>query len=113
MNIKFDSDSPPLSLTKAHLRLALSLGLIIPRGISDSGHVVQAKLFPARSPRIRHRSELTERKWKNTAQGQDKLETTLSDSEKLLCTFNCIKFLVIKFQFHFLKIKFVTFLCGH
>ena len=46
-----------------HQNLAQSLGLVIPRGQSVSGHVVQAKMFPARSPRIRHRGELTERAW--------------------------------------------------
>ena len=44
---------------------ALSLGLIFPRGQSVSGHVVQAKMFPACSPRIHHRNELTERNWEN------------------------------------------------
>ena len=48
--------------------VTLSLGLIIPRGQSVSGHVV----FPARSPRMRHRSELTKKDWKNVVQGLGK-----------------------------------------
>ena len=48
-----------------------SLGLIIPRGQSVSGHVVQ--LVPSRSSRIRHRSKLTGRDWKNAVQGLGKI----------------------------------------
>ena len=49
------------------------MGLIIPRGQSFSGHVVQSKFFfPALSPRIRQRSELTERDWENAVRGLGK-----------------------------------------
>ena len=34
-----------------------------------SGHVVHAKMFPARSLRVRHGNELTERDWENAVQG--------------------------------------------
>ena len=43
-----------------------------PRSQNVSGHVVHAKMWEnvsARSPRIRHRNELTERDWKNAVQG--------------------------------------------
>ena len=55
------------------------LGLIIPRGQSVSGHVV----FPARSPRMRHRSELTEKDWKNTVQGLGKDQGARNRGSKL------------------------------
>ena len=54
----------------AHL---LSLGFIILPGQSVSGHVVQAKVFAARSPLIHHRNELTERDWENAEQGLGKV----------------------------------------
>jgi len=59
--------------------VALSLGLIIPRGQSVSGHVV----FPARSPRMRHRSELTEKAWKNAVQGLGKDQGARNRGSKL------------------------------
>ena len=49
--------------------LAQSLGFIFPRCQSVSGHMVHAKMFPARSPRIRHRNELTQRDWENAVRG--------------------------------------------
>ena len=33
----------------------------------------ESEMFPARLPRIRHRSELTERDWENAVQGLGKL----------------------------------------
>ena len=62
----------------------MSLGLIIPRCKSVSVHVVQAKMFPARSPRIRHRSELTERAWENDVQGLGNLDLTYHISIRLV-----------------------------
>ena len=38
------------------------------RGLSE-----EARPFSARSPRIRHRSELTEKAWENAVQGLGKL----------------------------------------
>ena len=67
-----------LALTLERLN-ALSPCLIIPSGQSISGHVVQAKMFPAGSPRIRHRSELTERDWENGVQGLDNLSPSITD----------------------------------
>ena len=66
------------------MTFALSPGLIIPRGRSVSGHVVQAKMLPARSPRIRHRSELTERAWENDVQGIGNLDLTYHISIRLV-----------------------------
>ena len=36
------------------------------------------RAFPARSPRIRHRNELTERDWENAVQGLDKKVPTVT-----------------------------------
>ena len=36
-------------------------------------------VFPARSPRISHRSELTDRDWENAEQGLGKVPLTLMD----------------------------------
>ena len=71
--------SPSFTLT-----FALSPGLIISRCRSVSGHEVQAKMFPARSPRIRHRSELTERAWENDVQGIGNLDLTYHISIRLV-----------------------------
>ena len=65
--------------------LAQFLGLIIPRGQSGSGHVVQG-------PRIRHRSELTERDWKNVVQERGKTCSTsvpLPFSHSVVEIFSC------------------------
>ena len=40
-------------------------------------HSVFVKAFPARSPRIRHRSELTERDWENALQGLGNIATMI------------------------------------
>ena len=52
---------------------AKSLGVIIPRGLSVSGHVVLARfretLSPGRLSRIHHRNALTEKAWEGVAQG--------------------------------------------
>ena len=39
-------------------------------------HSVFVYAFPARSPRIRQRNELTDRDWENTVQGLGNLNTT-------------------------------------
>ena len=41
-------------------------------------HSILVLAFPARSPPIRHRSELTERDWENTVQGLRKLKLRLA-----------------------------------
>ena len=62
------------------LHLAYFLGLITPRDLSVSGHVVQAL------PRIRHRSELTESDWKNADQGLGKPASSLGRTNLTLIT---------------------------
>ena len=69
--------------------LALSLGLIFPRGQSVSGHVVHAKMFPARSPRIRHRNELTERDWENAVRGLGNQNPLNPSSTRILQIYGC------------------------
>ena len=49
--------------------------IYIPNCQCASGHVVRAKKFSARSPRIRHRSELTEKAWENAIQGLGNIPT--------------------------------------
>ena len=39
-------------------------------------------MFPARSPRIRHRNELTERDWENAVQGLGKEDITWPRGDK-------------------------------
>ena len=52
--------------------------LIIPRGQSVSGHVVQAS-------RLRHRSELTEEAWENAVQGLGKTVPRCSTRSMQMC----------------------------
>ena len=40
-------------------------------------------MFPDRSPRIRHRNELTERDWENAVQGLGKSKTTTPSSQRM------------------------------
>ena len=40
-------------------------------------------MFPDRSPRIRHRNELTERDWENAVQGLGKLKGMFSPRDRL------------------------------
>ena len=42
-------------------------------------NVKNVKMSPARSPRIRHRSELTERDWEKDVQGLDNLSSSITD----------------------------------
>ena len=54
-----------------YVGVCLALALIILRGQSVSGYVVQANMWGVSRPlsQIRHRSELTERDWENAVQG--------------------------------------------
>ena len=51
-----------------------------PKHFGSRGPGENVKMFPARSPRIRHRSELTERDWENGVQGLDNLSPSITDS---------------------------------
>ena len=57
--------------------VALSIGLIIPRGSCVSGHVVRASSFS----QIRHRNAFTEIAWEHAEQGLGMAMSTLA-SEK-------------------------------
>ena len=47
-----------------------------PKRFGSRGPCENVRAFPARSPRIRHRNELTERDWENAVQGQGNKETS-------------------------------------
>ena len=47
-----------------------------PKHFRSSGPGEDVRPLPARSPRIRHRSELTERDWENAEQGLGKIKST-------------------------------------
>ena len=45
-------------------------------GVTWSDRKCEENVFPDRSPRIRHRNELTERDWENAVQGLGKFKIT-------------------------------------
>ena len=50
-----------------------------PKHFGSRGPCENARPFPARSPRIRHRNELTESDWENAVQGLGKLQRRYSE----------------------------------
>ena len=54
-----------------------------PKRFGSHGPCENVRPFPARSPRIRHRNELTERDWENTVQGLGKGSNRIGGKEVL------------------------------
>ena len=66
-----------------------------PKRFGARGPIENVKMFPDRSPRIRHRNELTERDWENAVQGLGKNRArsieTVEDKWILTCTYSTRK----------------------
>ena len=79
------SDSPVL-IPQQHLPLPSALASLYRAAkvfrVTRSKRRREMKMFPAHSPRIRHRSELTERDWKNAVKGLGKHLPQVGDKKK-------------------------------